>query len=203
MSALKLNLAKLLSDFAEIVTDKGELYCEGEPAVGTEVYIEQDDQFVPAPDGEYTSEKTVYVVEGGKIAEIRESEPEQSEEEPIVEEVKEVELAEEEPAAETEEAPVVEEPKEEAPDYSKDIAELTAENTKLTERISSLEVLVQEIQDRILGTEQKLTETVNAFSKFSVAKPADVEIKNSTVEGGLTGDAEYDKKIQQFRRGCK
>lgn len=75
----RLKLAKMLMQFAEIETDKGKLTYEGELVEGTEVFMEVDGELVPAEDGEYQVEDKIYVVEGGKIAQIKEVEVEDPE----------------------------------------------------------------------------------------------------------------------------
>ena len=73
--ALKLVMAK----FESQKTDKGELNYEGELAIGTEVFVANEDgEPVAAADGEYTAEDgRVIVVTEGKVSEIREPEPEE------------------------------------------------------------------------------------------------------------------------------
>lgn len=56
----RLKLAKMLLKFGSIQTDNGELQYEGELSEGLEVFVEQDGELVPAPDGEYkTEDKTI------------------------------------------------------------------------------------------------------------------------------------------------
>lgn len=67
-----LKLAKLLHTFEMITTDKGNLISENEVTVGTEVFIENaEGELEPAPSGEYTSKDNVYIVESGKVLEIK------------------------------------------------------------------------------------------------------------------------------------
>ena len=69
---LKLKLAKMLSKFSEVTTDKGVLLSDGELVVGAEVYlIDADGEYVTAPDGEYIVEDITYVVLDGMISEIK------------------------------------------------------------------------------------------------------------------------------------
>ena len=73
-----LKLAKMVLSFEQTETDKGVLVHEGELAVGTEVFIEDEQgELQPAEDGEYLFEEKVIVVAEGKVAEIKEKEPEQ------------------------------------------------------------------------------------------------------------------------------
>lgn len=68
---------------ASVATDKGELLYEGELAVGTEVFVaDEEGNQVVAPDGEYTLEDgKVVVVAEGKVAEIIEVSVEETPEE--------------------------------------------------------------------------------------------------------------------------
>jgi hypothetical protein len=68
----RLKLAKMLMKFAEIETDNGTLIYEGEMGEGLEVFIEEDGQLLPAPNGEYRTEDKVITIEDGKITAIEE-----------------------------------------------------------------------------------------------------------------------------------
>ena len=69
MAKLKEKLKKLLQEFAEVETNKGTLYTEGELEVGVEVFDADDN---PVEDGEYETEEKVIVIADGKVTEIRE-----------------------------------------------------------------------------------------------------------------------------------
>lgn len=82
---LKLKLAKMLSKFAEVTTDKGVLICDGEMVVGKEVFlVDADGEYVSAPDGDYIDGETTYKVTDGVISEIVMPEVEETEVEPEV-----------------------------------------------------------------------------------------------------------------------
>ena len=66
-----LQLRKQLLQLAEISTDKGTLIIEGELAEGVEVFVESEEGFAPAADGEYIYEDMLIVVAEGKISELR------------------------------------------------------------------------------------------------------------------------------------
>ena len=72
---------KRLVKLAEIVTDKGTLLIQegDEIAVGTEVFIEQDGEWVAAADGEYAYDEKTIIIEDGKISAIKEEEVEEPE----------------------------------------------------------------------------------------------------------------------------
>lgn len=85
-----LKLAKMVLSFEQTETDKGVLVHEGELAVGTEVFIEDEQgELQPAEDGEYLFEEKVIVVAEGKVAEIKEKEPVQPAEDPKPEQIDE------------------------------------------------------------------------------------------------------------------
>lgn len=79
----RLKLAKMLLKFGTIQTDLGTSQYEGDLAVGLEVFIEEDGELKPAPDGTYKTEDTTIVVVNGKI----ESIVQEGGEDPIVEEM--------------------------------------------------------------------------------------------------------------------
>lgn len=122
----RLKLAKMLLKFGSIQTDNGELQYEGELAEGLEVFIEQEGELVPAPDGEYKAEDKTITVEGGRISAIVEAEPV---EEPVEEVENEEEVVEEEPNAELEAL------KKENEELKAKIAELEAQLAEANEQL--------------------------------------------------------------------
>lgn len=93
--AKKIKLARMLSFVKELSTDKGLIVIDGETEIGNEVFIYDDNgEAAPAPDGEYTTNDVVIVIEGGKITEVKEVKKEREiiipvEDAPIVEDVME------------------------------------------------------------------------------------------------------------------
>lgn len=85
MSKIK-KFAQSLMSFEEIETENGKLFWgEGELAVGTEVYTENEEgEKVAAADGEYISGEKTITVADGKVSEIRIQEEDPGEEEVIV-----------------------------------------------------------------------------------------------------------------------
>lgn len=79
LSRFKAALAKMLQSLGSMTTDKGVLTWDGDDdlAVGNAVSVEDaDGNTTPASDGEYTSDEgKIYVVEGGKVTDIKDSEP--------------------------------------------------------------------------------------------------------------------------------
>lgn len=91
-----MKLAKMLVKFATIEVGDNTWTYEGEFIEGVEVYIEQEGEFVPVPDGEYTIDDNVVTVAEGKVTSIVEKEevveePEKLEEEPTPEPQEDVE----------------------------------------------------------------------------------------------------------------
>lgn len=168
---------KKLVKFSEIATDKGTLLIQDgdEFAVGTEVFVEVDGEWVIAEDGEYRLEnETVVVIADGKIAEIREKEVE----EPVVEE---------EVVVEAEDEVVVEEPVEPQPEerdvYQEQIDELKNQIAELKGEVEALRQALNEFVQKpavppieeeferaneidTKGLDKKTQKTINLFSSL-------------------------------------
>ena len=81
MKSKLLKLAKILLNFKIISSDKGSLIIDSELIVGSEISIEgENGEVLPAEDGEYIVDNQKITVEGGKVSEIEQIEPEQPEE---------------------------------------------------------------------------------------------------------------------------
>ena len=150
MKKLKEMLAKIISKFTEVTTDKGILTFDGEAEIGKDVYLLlESGEVVDAEDGEYKAEDgKTYVVEGGKIAEIREV----------------TEVAAED---ETEIADDV------------DIHNLAAEVERLKEENEKKKEEIADLIKRVEALEGKAGETEEALRKMSAAKPAHEEVKGN------------------------
>jgi predicted RNase H-like nuclease (RuvC/YqgF family) len=156
-----------------ITTDKGNLISENEVIVGTEVFIENaEGELEPAPSGEYTSKDNLYIVESGKVIEIKILNVEEPIEttEPIeqTEEFTEVEEV-----VETIETPTVEEVVEVAEEVvdekEKIIEELKAEIERLKAENEELKKqLEQPIEDAI-------EEQTTVYSKQDKVKRTSLE----------------------------
>lgn len=162
MSLIEKFMKKLVK-FSEIATDKGILLIQegDEFAIGTEVYVEVDGEWVAAEDGEYKLEdgKVVTVLEG-KISDIKDPE---AIEEPAVEE----------PAVEieAEEEVVVEEPVEPQPEerdvHQEEIDFIKAEIAALKEEIQTIKNSLAEIvQKPIVPPVTEEFEQVKDKAKF-------------------------------------
>lgn len=162
---LRLLFKTLFMQFGSVKTDEGVQLVwdpDTELMVGYDVYIEQENEsgeleYVPAPDGEYKSGNTTFVISEGKCTEIRNEEPAQEEqmaEQPATEE----QLAEETPAEKpAQEQPAEEPAQEQEPEfdaqkaiedmrseYDQKINDLTAEVSSLRVQVEALLALPQE-----------------------------------------------------------
>lgn len=194
LKEIKAELAKMLMKFETIKTDKAVLEYDGELAVATKVFVVEDEERIPATDGDYVLEDgRTLVVADGEIKEIKEAvEPEIVE--PEVEETKEEEIVAEEEIKEEEEIvePEVEETKEE-----EEIVEPTELEKKITElegKVAELETLVKKL---VSDAETQMKDIEEKFSKMSLAKPAAEEFENQT-KPRKTGDAKIDRFIERY-----
>lgn len=138
-------LQKALMTFDRISTDKAliEYDGEGEIEIGMAVHgIDEEGNEYELENGEYrTAEGVVYVIEDGKVSDIREdekpAEPEAPAEEPVAEPEAEPEqnAEEDEPEAEPEEDPRDEQIR----NLEAEVSRLETENGELRERIKELE----------------------------------------------------------------
>ena len=154
-SKLKLLLKSLFVQFGSVKTDEGLQLLwneEGELLAGYSVFIEQENEsgdieYVPAPDGEYMSGETIFVIKDGKCVEIRKK----GEEVPT------------EPTNENLEEPTPEPTPEPAFDAQKAIEDLRAEYDAKFEELNSKYNAMKEQLDRLLA----LPQDENAFSRES------------------------------------
>lgn len=150
-----LKLAKMVMQFTEYQTDKGNLTFDGELAVGTEVYIEVEGEYQPAPDGDYMTETQKITVKDGKVEELEAIEI--PEPEPI-----------EEMAEELEPEPTIEpEPTVEPDERDTKIAELQAEVARLTEELSVKDTEIE----RLNGENEQLKTEVETLKNKPVEEP--------------------------------
>ena len=150
-----LKLAKMVMQFTEYQTDKGNLTFDGELAVGTEVYIEVDGEYQPAQDGEYMTETQKITVKDGKVEELEAIE--MPEPEPIEEMVEELEP---EPTIEPE-------PTVEPDERDTKIAELQAEVARLTEEMAVKDGEIEQLR----GENEQLKTEVETLKNKPVEEP--------------------------------
>lgn len=167
MNSKLLKLARMVLKLAEVETDKGVLISDGALEVGVEAFVENaEGELVAAEDGEYKADDDkVYVIVDGKVAEIREPEPEQAPAEQPVEENQE----EQEPEGETED------------DKDKRIAELEAQIEELNNVIVEKDNLIGELRDKLEGKESENEELKTQLSATD-AKSAEELLKSQEQE---------------------
>lgn len=159
----RLKLMKYLQLYKEIVTDKGTIIAEeNEITVGSEVFIDENGNIIPAPNGTYENIEYIIIVEEGVVKEIIEKEQEEIDtkeeiiEKPIEEVFETTEETKEETTEETEEETIeepveepVEEPKEEPSETTlKEIEDLKATIEEQRKEIESLKTLVKEYEEK-------------------------------------------------------
>lgn len=159
-------LKKMLLSLSEIPTKEGIVLItdSDDMEVGLEVFVDGEEGLTPAPDGEYTIDDNIVVIEGGKIVEIKEK-PMEPVETPIETPMQEEEKPEEKPMEN------LEEPMEESSTID-DLNSIIDEQKAMIETLKSEnENLKSEIED----LKKKLEEPI--------AQPAEEEFKNEkTIE---------------------
>ena len=174
--------------FAHITTDKAVLEYDGdgELEVGMSVHgVNEEGEIFDLENGEYrTEENIVFVIEDGKVIEIRDENeqaaPEAPAEEPAPEEPQEpAENAEEEPQNE---------PEAEAEPEDDRIANLEAEIARLEQENGALREENEQLRARIDELENK-----------PAAEPAEEEFER-TVETKKTGNTKIDRLIERFQK---
>ena len=168
-------LKKMLLSLSEIPTKEGIILItdSDDLEVGLEVFVDGDEGLTPAPDGEYTVDESIVVVEGGKIVEIKEKPIEQPLE-PVVEtpETIETPMQEEEKPVETPvEEPTIEELKNLIEEQKSMIENLKSENETLKAEIEDLkkkleEPLAEPAEEQFKNTKPIEKETKIDFSKY-------------------------------------
>ena len=165
MSKIKQMLKRMLMEFNNLSTDKAELYWEEdtELMVGYKVFVDEGEDKVPAPDGEYVSDRNLIKVENGVVTEIAEKE------EKVEDETKEE--APEKPVEELEEKNEPEVPAEKENATEGTSAPATGESddkvAELEQRIADLEAKVEELTAKIveIATEPAAEPVIEEFEK--------------------------------------
>ena len=158
-------LKKMLLSLSEVTTKEGIVLVtdSDDLEVGLEVFVDGDEGLTPAPDGEYTIDDNIILVEGGKIVEIKEKPLEQPIDTPIETPMQEEEKPEEK----------LEEPMEPSIEELKNLIE---EQKSMIENLKSEnETLKAEIEDLKKKLEEPLAEP--AEEQFKNEKPIEKETK--------------------------
>ena len=167
-------LKKMLFSLSEVTTKEGVVLItdSDDMEVGLEVFVDGDAGLEPAPDGEYTVDESIILVEGGKIVEIKEKPLEQPME-PVVETPIETPMQEEEKPEEKMEEPI------ETPIDNPSIEELKnlieEQKTMIENLKTENETLKAEIEDLKKKLEEPLAEP--AEEQFKNDKPIEKETK--------------------------
>ena len=155
-----------------LITDSDDL------EVGLEVFVDGDAGLEPAPDGEYTVNESIVIVQGGKIVEIKEKpieQPIETPEEPIETPMQKEEKPEEKPMENLEE-PIetpIDNPEEPTIEELKNLIE--EQKTVIETLKSENETLKAEIEDLKKKLEEPLAEP--AEEQFKNEKPNEKETK--------------------------
>ena len=166
-------LKKMLLSLSEIPTKEGIVLItdSDDMEVGLEVFVDGDAGLMPAPDGEYTVNESIVVIEGGKIVEIKEKPLDQPIETPIETPMQEEEKPEENPIDNPIDNP--EEPMEPTIEELKNLIE--EQKTMIEELKSENETLKVEIEDLKKKLEEPLAQS--AEEEFKNEKPNEKETK--------------------------
>ena len=166
-------LKKMLLSLSETPTKEGIILItdSDDLEVGLEVFVDGDEGLTPAPDGEYTVDESIVVVEGGKIVEIREKPIEQPVETPIETPMQEEEKPEEK-MEEIIETPI-DNPEEPSIEELKNLIE--EQKTVIEGQKAEIETLKAEIEDLKKKLEEPLAQP--AEEQFKNTKPIEKETK--------------------------
>ena len=169
----------MLLSLSEVTTKEGVVLITDSDnlEVGLEVFVDGDAGLEPAPDGEYTVNESIVVVEGGKIVEIKEKPLEQPVEEPIETPMEKEEKPEEkmeepiETPIDNPEEPTIEELKNLIEEQKSMIETLKAENENLKVEIEDLkkkleEPLAEPAEEQFKNEKPIEKETKIDFSKY-------------------------------------
>ena len=165
----------MLLSLSEVTTKEGIVLItdSDDMEVGIEVFVDGDAGLEPTPDGEYTVDDNIVVVEGGKIVEIKEKPIEQPVETP---ETIETPMQEEEKPEEKMEEPIetpIDNPEEPSIEELKNLIE--EQKTMIETLKSENETLKAEIEELKKKLEEPLAQP--AEEQFKNEKPIEKETK--------------------------
>ena len=163
-------LKKMLFSLSEVTTKEGVVLItdSDDMEVGLEVFVDGDAGLEPAPDGEYTVDESIILVEGGKIVEIKEKPLEQPME-PVVETPIETPMQKEEKPEEPIETPIDNPSIEELKNL------IEEQKTVIEGQKAEIETLKAEIEELKKKLEEPLAEP--AEEQFKNDKPIEKETK--------------------------
>lgn len=140
-----LKFAKMLNAFTELTTDGGILISDGDIVVGSEVFVSEGGEMVPATDGEYKTENEVYVVVGGIVTEVK-----QLEKDPVIEPTIEPTQEPTEPTAK------MAEPTEPVQEPTEPVEPTEMEQLKVA--LEDAQRMIQELSERLAKVEEAVKE---------------------------------------------
>ena len=167
-------LKKMLLSLSEVPTKEGVVLItdSDDLEVGMEVFVDGDAGLTPTPDGEYTVDESIVVVEGGKIVEIKEKPIEQPIDTPEpIETPMQKEEKPEEKMEENPEEPTIEELKNLIEEQKSMIENLKVENETLKAEIEELkkkleEPLAEPAEEQFKNDKPNEKENKIDFSKY-------------------------------------
>lgn len=169
-------LKKMLLSLSEVTTKEGIILItdSDDMEVGLEVFVDGDAGLEPAPDGEFTVDDNIIIVQGGKIIEIKEKPIEQPVETP--EEIIETPMQKEEKPEEKMEEKPIDTPEEPMEPSIEELKNLIEEQKTMIETLKSEnETLKVEIEDLKKKLEEPLSKP--AEEEFKNQKPNEKETK--------------------------
>lgn len=189
---IKLELAKMLSNFTDLKTSSGVLTWDSDEDLraGMDVYVQDENgEYKPAEDGEYVTEdgKTI-VVKDGKVESVTDPKAEVDPEEAAK---AEVDAACGKRKVETAEEPV---DPEVATDGDKETV-TDAIHREINELYDIVDKLVKKVAE-LEGKSEATEKTVEKMSKMSAAFSAEEQIEGKA--SIMTGNPAIDKKLKNF-----
>lgn len=190
MKSLKEKLRSLLMEFSNIMTDKGNLFYEGDELTVNSTVQDKDGE--PIEDGEYATDEKIYVIENSIVKEVKDANEPTVEEETPIDEPKDEETTEEvvedEPIEEPKEEPTVEEPTEEdevveeEPAVDEEVVEEPIEETPsevdvLKTEIENLKKQIEEILNKL--NEPAVTPIVEEFASVQKESAFDSKLNKA------------------------
>ena len=174
LQRLRIELAKELVNLFEIQTNEGVLITETDQVVvGTEVFIyDENGSFIPAPDGQYTTDSQIIFVESGIISNIEDVTPEET------------------PVEETPEETPIEEPIETPdedqmdPSFEERLNEAINSVNTLTTELNTLKDSVAELVNDVAIIKSSIESINTSMTNFSIQKPI-VEVKDKRSDKGI------------------
>lgn len=170
LQRLRIELAKELVNLFEIQTNEGVLITETDQVVvGTEVFIyDENGSFIPAPDGQYTTDSQIITVESGIISNIEDVTPEET------------------PVEETPVEEPIETPDEDQmdPSFEERLNEVINSVNTITTELNTLRDSVAELVNEVAIIKSSIESINTSMTNFNFQKPI-VEVKDKRSDKGI------------------